>query len=641
MRFAPVTLKPGGKACCVVLHAITDDPSRFDEWAGRYGSEAAADRALKETKAHWRRLSEAVSFTTGDPVFDGWMRWVAVQPVFRKIYGNSYLPDFGYGRGGRGWRDLWSDLQALLLIDEASARSDILNNLLGVRVDGTNATIIGAEPGSFVADRNDIVRTWCDHGCWPLLVVRLYLDRTGDLGILLEKLGYWKDHLVERTKSVDKEWTEEYGHRQRTRAGAPWEGTVLEHVLLELLSAFYHVGEHGNVLLEGADWNDTYDMARARGESACFTSFYAGDLAALADALDSLASRGTEEVEVLAEALPLLDTLPGQEPVDYSSPATKQERLGAFLLGVRHDVSGEKARVRAADLARDLRRKADSLAEHLRRNEWITTADGESFFNGHYDDGARRVHGDHPNGVRMDLTSQVLPTIFGVATEEQVASAHAAALRYLKDPVTGALRLCTDFKELKLDFGRVTAFTYGYKEHGSVWNQQNAMYAYGLYRRGFVREGFAVLDAVYRACANSRVSKVFPCVPSFIDREGRGGYCYLTGSAAWVVLTTLTQAFGLRGETGDLLIEPKLVREQFDAEGRASAELDFAGRRLRVLYVNPRGLDWGEYRVGRLAVNGAEAASAREEGGARARLPRSELDRLRDREATEIEVELE
>jgi cellobiose phosphorylase len=191
-----------------------------------------------------------------------------------------------------------------------------------------------------------------------------------------------------------------------------------------------------------------------------------------------------------------------------------------------------------------------------------------AFYNGHYDDHARRVHGDHPRGVRIDLTSQVLPTIFGTGTGEQVTRMYSAVQRYLRNPGTGGLRLCSDFAELKLDFGRVSGFTYGYKEHGGIWNQQNAMYLYGLYRRGRVREGYHVFQDLYRLVMDSGQSKVLPGIPSYFDKFGRGAFCYLTGSATWLTLSLLTLVYGVRGQAGDLVIHPRLVREQFGDGGR-------------------------------------------------------------------------
>jgi hypothetical protein len=64
--------------------------------------------------------------------------------------------------------------------------------------------------------------------------------------------------------------------------------------------------------------------------------------------------------------------------------------------------------------------KSDSVIEHIRVREWLITGNGIEFFNGHFNNDAVRVHGDHQLGVRMDLTSQVMPIMFDVVTNEQI-----------------------------------------------------------------------------------------------------------------------------------------------------------------------------------------------------------------------------
>ena len=240
---------------------------------------------LERTRAYWAARASAVSFHTGDSRFDGWMKWVTVQPTLRRLFGNSFLPFHDYGRGGRGWRDLWQDCLALLLLEPEPVRDLLLSSFAGVRIDGSNATIIGARPGEFRADRNNIPRVWMDHGAWPYLTTRLYIDQSGDLAFLLQEQAYFKDRHVDRCRAQDDALVARAGHRScRTAAGAVYRGTVLEHLLVQHLTAFFNVGAAGsNILLEGADWNDGMDMARERGESVAFTALYAANLADLSE----------------------------------------------------------------------------------------------------------------------------------------------------------------------------------------------------------------------------------------------------------------------------------------------------------------------------------------------------------------------
>jgi cellobiose phosphorylase len=53
---------------------------------------------------------------------------------------------------------------------------------------------------------------------------------------------------------------------------------LLEHLLIQNLSSFYDVGDHNEIRLRGADWNDALDMAAQRGESVAFTTMYADNM---------------------------------------------------------------------------------------------------------------------------------------------------------------------------------------------------------------------------------------------------------------------------------------------------------------------------------------------------------------------------
>ena len=303
--FSSVVLRPGQAARYQVVMAIDSDPT---PWL----TPQAVDDALRDTRRWWQRQA-AQKVTAEDERYTPWMRWVAIQPTLRRICGCSFLPHHDYGRGGRGWRDLWQDSLALLLQQppDAQLRSDLLNYFTGVRPDGTNATIIGARAGEFKADRNGIPRVWMDHGFWPLLTVDLYLNETGDYAFLEEVQPYFSDTLPWRGEGAP-----------RTAPAAAREGTVLEHLLVQNVTAFFDVGEHGHIRLRGADWNDGLDMARERGESVAFTAAYAMNLDTLADLLD----RRGGELPLPEPLAALLDT----DEKAYADPAAMQQALQCY-----------------------------------------------------------------------------------------------------------------------------------------------------------------------------------------------------------------------------------------------------------------------------------------------------------------------
>ena len=578
IAFAERTLAPGERVRYTVLLGATTEPEEIRQSLEAFATEKQVLAALRATQQFWDARVN-VRYCTGDGRFDQYLRWISFQPFLRRIYGCSFLPHHDYGRGGRGWRDLWQDCLSLLLMEPDGVRRMIVQNFAGVRIDGTNATIIGTGPGEFIADRNGICRVWMDHGVWPFLTTKLYIDQTGDLAVLLESVPYFKDGQNLRGMGQDTAWTQDV--LQKTASGAVYSGTILEHILLETLCAVHETGAHGHIRLRGADWNDALDMAAEYGESVAFTCAYAGNLEELAGLLRVLAERGHREVELLEELELLLE---------------KENRLPDFLHLCAHSVRGSKRRFDTLALADTLQAMAERLRTHIRKTEWIA-GENEGWFNSYYDNHQNRVEGYFPGGVRMMLTGQVFAVMSGTATPAQTSLICRAADRYLYRKEVGGYRLNTDFHEEKFDLGRMFGFAYGEKENGAVFSHMTVMYANALYRRGFVREGYKALQSLAETAMDFETSRIYPGIPEYFNADGRGLYHYLTGAASWYILTFITQVFGVRGELGGLVIEPKLVREQFDGEGTAQISLHFAGKAYEITLQNPQRLDYGAYKI--------------------------------------------
>lgn len=593
LRFQTVVLEPGETVEYVLFAGVTEKEEDAGRILSLYGTADKAELALMSVKDYWQK-KVSVSYHTGNSRFDCFMRWVSFQPFLRRIYGCSFLPHHDYGRGGRGWRDLWQDCLSLLLMEPCDVRDMILGNYGGVRIDGTNATIIGHQQGTFVADRNGISRVWMDHAVWPFMTTKLYIDQTGDVELLAERASYFKDPQSMRGTDTDRDWEEAYGMEQKTEEGTVYKGTILEHLLIEHLCAFYEVGEHNEMLLRGADWNDALDMASHYGESVAFTCAYAGNMKELANCLKLLCERtGCEEVEIAEEMTALLK----DDEALYENIEEKQAVLQKYLASCRHNISGRTVRVSLNKLMMNLNHKADWLMEHIRKQEWIEGKDGEGWFNSYYDDSKNPVEGFFETGVRMMLTGQVFAVMSGTADASQTSKICKSADHYLYRPEIGGYRLNTDFQELKFDMGRMFGFAYGEKENGAVFSHMTVMYANALYKRGFVKEGYKALQTLADAALNYDTSRIYPGIPEYFNSEGRGMYHYLTGAASWYMLTMITEVFGVHGKAGSLCFCPKLVKDQFDEEGRAVIGLTFGGKEFEVIYRNAQKLEFGEYGI--------------------------------------------
>jgi cellobiose phosphorylase len=590
MRFAKITLPAKAQTTYTIIMGITQADCNLGSLISKFNHRARVNMHFEKTKKFWQAQSKLIEVASGNKHFDNWLRWVSIQPLLRKIFGCSFLPDFDYGKGGRGWRDLWQDCLGLILNNPQAVRRLLINNFCGVKIDGSNATIIGKKPVEFIADRNNISRVWMDHGVWPLITLDLYIHETADLGILFAEATYFRNHQVNRARDIDYRWSPTYGNRLKTKSGKIYSGTLLEHLLVQNLVQFYNVGAHNYLRLEGADWNDGLDMAKEYGESVAFSSMYASNLLTLSQLLLKVGSKDlkvAQELEVL-----LVD-------FNYADIAQKHRILEQYFSKTKIHLSGKKIRLNALSLSGSLRKKSLWMKGHIQKSEWLKAG----FFNGYYDNRKHRVDGVKTNLVQMTLASQVFPIMSQVANAGQIKKILTNVHRYLYDRSTGGIRLNTDFKKEQYDLGRAFSFAYGDKENGAVFSHMVVMFAYALYRRGFTRSGWEVLSSLYKLAANTVKSKVYPCLPEYFDRSGRGMYAYLTGSASWFMLTLLTQSFGVRGQNGDLLIEPKLSSEQFKSVNKLSITRVFAARRLKVTFLNPKRLDAGKYRIERLMLN--------------------------------------
>jgi cellobiose phosphorylase len=370
-------------------------------------------------------------------------------------------------------------------------------------------------------------------------------------------------------------------------------------MLISHLAAFYDVGEHNHIRLRGADWNDALDMAKDRGESVAFTALFGSNLDMMADLIIELDQKGIHKLSFFKE----LELLLTDHSSLYDNVDEKQVLLHKYCDSCRNTLTGENFEITCEELAQNLKNKAAWIRRHIQSSEWVVNKEGHSWYNGYYDNNGRRVEGDFENGVRMMLTGQVFAIMSMTASEEQVESIVKAADAYLYDESIGGYKLNTDFKEVKEDLGRMFGFAYGHKENGAVFSHMVVMYANALYQRGFVTEGFKAINSLYRHCSNFERSRIYPGVPEYIGDNGRGLYHYLTGSASWLLLTVLTEMFGVKGAMGDLKLEPKLLAEQFDQHHCAEVSLVFAGRKLTICYENRDEKEYGSYKLGKVIMN--------------------------------------
>lgn len=544
-RFNEKELKPGMSAEYCIFSGITKNPEDIRRYYLKINSPKKILKKLENTKAYWQRYIQTLSFDFSDNNFNNWIKWVSLQPTLRKLFGCSFLPHFDYGKGGRGWRDLWQDALALTLIDPQRAKTIIVDSCKGIRTDGSNATIINSD-GTFMSDRNKISRVWMDHGVWPYLTIKFYVNRTNDIDVWLKELSYFRDSQLNRAKKRDKIFCQN-DFLLRGNNNRVYQGTVLEHVLIQQLVQFFNVGEHNIIKLENADWNDGLDMASDKGESVAFSFMYAHNLRDMIVVLEQLKQQHTE-IKVFKEFKILIDTL--DHSVNYNKYSAKIKLLAKYFEQV-NQFSGEKISIKIDDLIKDLRRKTDHMSKWLQNKEWV----GYGFFNGYYDNKGKPVNGYRNGKCDMSLTAQVFAVMSGVASDEQIKSIWRSVKKNLFDKKIQGFRLNTKRENIYPELGRAYGFAYGEKENGAVFNHMVIMFAYALLKRGFVKEGTKVLESVYNMSIDDK-AVINPFIPEYFNNEGAGLYHYLTGSASWYVYTIFERVLGIQFLSGDIIINP-------------------------------------------------------------------------------------
>ena len=127
-EFEEITLSSFDSLELIFAISADKDRDKLIQDASDLSSETF-DLKKERTIQAWHNELSSLKFNVKDEHFNTWIKWVTLQPTLRRVYGCSFLPHHDYGRGGRGWRDLWQDLLALILMNPTDVRHlAVVNN---------------------------------------------------------------------------------------------------------------------------------------------------------------------------------------------------------------------------------------------------------------------------------------------------------------------------------------------------------------------------------------------------------------------------------------------------------------------------------------------------------------------------------
>ncbi|MCL1972701.1 MAG: hypothetical protein FWG57_06930 [Endomicrobia bacterium] len=594
IEFKNITIPAGKSEKFVIVNGITFGGSIGAEKAVKKYSYANAEKAFKKLGDFWKERTSRVVITTGNKDFNvSWNTWWCYQLSMRYWFGNTGHPQTDYGTDFSGWRDFWQDMMAATVIDPKGLEERTMKTLEGIRVDGTNATRFFARTKEFGSD--EIHGLWCDHPYWTAQTVMILVNFLGDYDFLFRQgVAYFKDAYRNRGEIKDLDWKAGTIGNHKTVNGNVYKGTVIEHLLVQILTMFYDVGDNNLLKQKRADWNDAVDQVK--GENVTFTFGTAFDCNEVADILEKTAKhKNITEIEVFEELTILMDKW--KTPADIPAKE-RQKRLNAYLNKVNNKLSGKKVKVKVADILNDLRNKARVSIANANKKAW-----NGSYYSSYIFDNGKPVDTIFKNNAlskknptsddfEMMLMPQTWSLVSGGADKAKtVDKVIDSVFKYLYDKKVKALKLnYPPYLKFDKTIGRITGFAAGTKENNALFCHANLFFVWAMLKRDRADDAYKIFSGVNPLNHEHETFRSGPWIPEYYvssdnpNIAGRGEYPILTGSAAWTRYLFQNFFFGVKGELDGLRVDPRLPAHKDFAE--SSLSINFRGAHYNIKFFN-------------------------------------------------------
>lgn len=240
-------LRPGAVEEIYFVLGEGNDKKHALRLARKYHNPAFVGAALKRTRLFWNRLLNTVQVHTPDPATDLILnRWMLYQTLSCRIWGRT---GFYQSSGAFGFRDQLQDVLALLPIDPAITRGQILNAAQHQFEEGDVMHWWHPPSGRGVRTRIS------DDLLWLPYITARYVESTGDKSLLDEKIPFRK------APPLEKDQDERYGEFPPTEQSL----SLMEHCLLAIDKGTT-TGSHGLPLIGTGDWNDGLNRVGENGQ---------------------------------------------------------------------------------------------------------------------------------------------------------------------------------------------------------------------------------------------------------------------------------------------------------------------------------------------------------------------------------------
>ena len=264
--------------------------------------------------------------------------------------------------------------------------------------------------------------------------------------------------------------------------------------------------------------------------------------------------------------LPLIGSGDWNDGISHAGIEGKGESVWLAMFGFQtlNRLAKIYERTGQAKDAKSARWEARSLRKAVETHGW----DGEWYIAGTSDDG--RPFGSHecPAG-KIFLNPQTWAAITGIGSPDRVHRALESVRSHLLKPY-GALLLSPAYQEVDPNIGYITRYAPGLRENGGVYCHAGTWAVQAFAQCGDPATAYAVYKSMLpplRAEADVDRYQAEPYVmPGNVDgpdspHEGRAGWTWYTGSAAWMRRVGLHWLLGVRASFEGLIVDPKLAAE--------------------------------------------------------------------------------
>jgi len=234
-----VNLAPLSKEVVYFFLGISKDKEEALDLSLQFQNEAFCESQIERVQNYWQNFLERFKVKTPDKDVEFLLNtWLPYQAIAGRLMARTAYYQVG---GAFGYRDQLQDSLASLWLDPSITRKQILLHAAHQKQDGT------VQHWWLPFSNGSPSERWSDDLLWLVFAVCEYIEHTGDLRILHERVPFLEGE----------------------------HATIKEHCLRSLKSVLENVSKRGIPLIFGGDWNDGLNGLGQgrRGESFWLSEF--------------------------------------------------------------------------------------------------------------------------------------------------------------------------------------------------------------------------------------------------------------------------------------------------------------------------------------------------------------------------------